>query len=98
MQVTPPDEQGFCSYGLSVDYTQAAAESAKVVIAQMNTKLPHTGGSRIHLDALTGSSNTIRLSSSCRHRSSVRSSAGSANTLHPHSRWSYTPNGDRRDP
>ena len=53
MQVTPPDEQGFCSYGLSVDYTQAAAESAKIVIAQMNTKLPHTGGSRIHLDALT---------------------------------------------
>lgn len=53
MQVTPPDEQGFCSYGLSVDYTQAAAESAKIVIAQMNTKLPHTGGSKIHLDALS---------------------------------------------
>jgi len=53
MQVTPPDEQGFCSYGLSVDYTQSAAESAKVVIAQMNTMLPRTAGSRIHLDALT---------------------------------------------
>ena len=53
MQVTPPDAEGFCSYGLSVDYTQAAAESASVVIAQMNTKLPHTGGSRIHLDRLT---------------------------------------------
>lgn len=53
MQVTPPDEQGFCSYGLSVDYTQAAAESAHIVIAQMNRKLPHTGGSKIHLDALT---------------------------------------------
>jgi 4-hydroxybutyrate CoA-transferase len=53
MQVTPPDEDGFCSYGLSVDYTQAAAESAKIVIAQMNRYLPHTGGSKIHLDALT---------------------------------------------
>jgi len=53
IQVTPPDEQGFCSYGLSVDYTQAAAECARVVIAQMNSKLPRTGGSRIHLDALT---------------------------------------------
>ena len=53
MQVTPPDDQGFCSYGLSVDYTQAAAESAKVVIAQMNTKLPRTAGSKIHLDDLT---------------------------------------------
>ena len=53
MQVTPPDDQGFCSYGLSVDYTEAAAESARVVIAQMNTKLPRTAGSKIHLDDLT---------------------------------------------
>ena len=53
IQVTPPDEQGFCSYGLSVDYTQAAAECARVVIAQMNSRLPRTGGSRIHVDALT---------------------------------------------
>ncbi len=53
LQVTPPDEQGFCSYGLSADYTQAAAESASIVIAQMNRNLPHTAGSKIHLDALT---------------------------------------------
>ena len=53
LQVTPPDEQGFCSYGLSADYTQAATENAKVVIAQMNTNLPHTAGIKIHLDALT---------------------------------------------
>lgn len=53
LQVTPPDEQGFCSYGLSGDYTQAASESARIVIAQMNANLPHTGGIKIHLDALT---------------------------------------------
>ena len=53
LQVTPPDNEGFCSYGLSVDYTQAAAECARIVVAQMNTKLPHTGGSSIHLDQLT---------------------------------------------
>jgi len=53
MQVTPPDDDGFCSYGLSADYTQAAAESAKVVIAQMNRKLPRTFGAKIHLDALS---------------------------------------------
>jgi 4-hydroxybutyrate CoA-transferase len=53
IQVTPPDEHGYCSYGLSADYTVAAAESAKIVIAQMNTRLPRTGGSRIHLDAIT---------------------------------------------
>ena len=53
LQVTPPDEQGFCSYGLSGDYTQAATESARVVIAQMNANLPHTAGIKIHVDALT---------------------------------------------
>jgi len=53
MQVTPPDEQGFCSYGVSADYTKAAAESARVVIAQMNNQLPRTSGTKIHLDAIT---------------------------------------------
>ncbi|MGC2112702.1 MAG: acetyl-CoA hydrolase/transferase C-terminal domain-containing protein [Candidatus Korobacteraceae bacterium] len=53
LQVTPPDERGFCSFGLSCDYTHAAAESARIVIAQMNRNFPHTGGSKIHLDALT---------------------------------------------
>jgi len=53
LQVTPPDEQGFCSYGLSGDYTQAATEAARIVIAQMNSNLPHTGGIKIHVDALT---------------------------------------------
>lgn len=52
IQVTPPDEEGFCSYGLSVDYTKAAAESAKLVIAQVNRLMPHTGGAKIHLDAI----------------------------------------------
>ena len=53
MQVTPPDADGYCSYGVSVDYTQSAAESARIVIAQMNSLLPRTGGSKIHLDKLT---------------------------------------------
>ncbi len=53
IQVTPPDEQGFCSYGVSADYTAAAAESARVVIAQVNQRLPRTGGARISLDTVT---------------------------------------------
>ena len=53
LQVTPPDEQGFCSYGLSGDYTQAATEAARIVIAQVNPAYPRTAGIRIHLDALT---------------------------------------------
>lgn len=52
MQVTPPDEHGFCSYGLSGDYTVAAAENAELVIAQVNRRLPRTQGVRIHLDEL----------------------------------------------
>lgn len=50
LQITPPDQDGFCSYGVSVDYTQPAAESATTVICQMNSKLPFTGGAQIHLD------------------------------------------------
>jgi 4-hydroxybutyrate CoA-transferase len=53
IQVTPPDEDGFCSYGVSVDYTQPAAECAPVVIAQMNSRMPRTGGAKIHLDKIT---------------------------------------------
>jgi 4-hydroxybutyrate CoA-transferase len=53
LQVTPPDEEGFCSYGVSADYTQPAAECALIVIAQMNRRLPRTAGAKIHLDALT---------------------------------------------
>ena len=53
IQVTPPDEDGNCSYGVSADYTQAAAECARIVIAQMNRQLPRTGGVKIHLDKIT---------------------------------------------
>lgn len=52
IQITPPDEEGFCSYGLSADYTVAAAECAATVIAQVNAKLPRTGGAKIHLDSV----------------------------------------------
>lgn len=53
LQVTPPDADGFCSYGVSVDYTQPATECAPVVICQMNSRMPRTGGARIHLDKMT---------------------------------------------
>jgi 4-hydroxybutyrate CoA-transferase len=52
IQVTPPDEQGFCSYGIAVDYTKPAAECARIVIAQMNGNMPRTGGARIALEAI----------------------------------------------
>ncbi len=52
MQVTPPDAEGFCSLGVSVDYTLAAARSDRVTIAQMNRFMPRTLGERIHLDEI----------------------------------------------
>jgi acyl-CoA hydrolase/GNAT superfamily N-acetyltransferase len=44
IQVSPPDEHGFCSYGVSVDITKAAAETAQVVIAEVNPQMPRTLG------------------------------------------------------
>jgi acyl-CoA hydrolase/GNAT superfamily N-acetyltransferase len=56
IQVSAPDEHGFCSYGVAVDIVKAAAESAGHVIAQINPSMPRTlGDSFIHvrdLDAL----------------------------------------------
>ncbi len=47
LQVTPPDADGYCSYGISADYTVAGAECAKTVIAQVNSRLPRTGGAKL---------------------------------------------------
>lgn len=50
IQVSPPDEHGFCSYGIAVDIVKAAAESAKLVIAQVNPQMPRTlGDSFLHV-------------------------------------------------
>jgi len=53
VQLSPPDEHGFCSYGVAVDITKAATESAAVRIAQVNRHMPRTlGDSFIHVDEL----------------------------------------------
>ena len=53
IHVSPPDEHGFCSFGVGVDTTKTAAECAKVVIAQINPKMPRTlGDSFIHLNKI----------------------------------------------
>jgi len=52
-QLSPPDRDGYCSFGISVDYTKPAAESSKIVIAQINEEMPRTlGDSFIHASAL----------------------------------------------
>ncbi len=51
IQVTPPDDFGWMSLGVSVDITQAAALSADLVIAQVNPAMPRVmGKSFIHVN------------------------------------------------
>ncbi len=44
IQVAPPDRFGRFSLGISVDITMSALESARLVIAQVNSKMPRTYG------------------------------------------------------
>lgn len=48
-QVTPPDENGYCSLGTSVDYTFQALKTARTVIVQVNDQLPRTFGEKVHI-------------------------------------------------
>ncbi len=53
VHLSPPDEHGFCSFGVGVDNTKAAAAAAKTVIAEVNTEMPRTlGDSFIHVSKL----------------------------------------------
>ncbi len=73
IHVSLPDEHGFCSYGVEVGLTKAGAEKSKIIIAQVNSKMPRTlGDSFIHvskidyivevdeeINELTGSDNDV---------------------------------------
>jgi acyl-CoA hydrolase len=51
LQVSPPDEHGYCSLGVSVDVAQPAALAARHVIALVNPQMPRTfGDSLVHVD------------------------------------------------
>jgi 4-hydroxybutyrate CoA-transferase len=53
IHVSPPDEHGFCSLGVEVGLTKTGAESARVIIAQVNKKMPRTlGDSFIHVSKI----------------------------------------------
>jgi len=53
VQVSPPDRHGFCSLGVSVDCTRAAVQTAKVVVAQVNPRMPRSlGDGLIHVEAI----------------------------------------------
>ena len=53
ISVTPPDVNGLCSLGVSVDIVKSAAANAKYVIAQVNTRMPRTyGDCFMHVNAI----------------------------------------------
>jgi acyl-CoA hydrolase len=54
VQVSPPDKNGYCSLGTSVDVARTAVDSAKVILAQINPLVPRThGDSFLHVDKIT---------------------------------------------
>jgi len=53
IQVSPPDNHGYCSLGISVDITLSGMKNADIVIAQVNPEMPRTwGDSIIHIDEI----------------------------------------------
>ncbi len=51
---SPPDEHGYCTFGVEVGLTKPAAESAEIVIAEVNDQMPRAlGDSFIHVTRLT---------------------------------------------
>ena len=47
IQVSPPDDHGYCSLGISVDITLSGMKNADIVIAQVNPEMPRTWGDGI---------------------------------------------------
>ena len=54
VQVSPPDQHGYCSLGVSVDVARSAVNTATHIIAQVNPKVPRThGDSLVHTKRFT---------------------------------------------
>ncbi len=53
IQVSPPDEHGFCSLGIEAGLVKTPAQVAKIVIAEVNEQMPRTlGDSFIHFSKI----------------------------------------------
>jgi 4-hydroxybutyrate CoA-transferase len=53
IQVSPPDDHGFCSLGVGVDTTLTAAKCARIVVAEVNRQMPRTyGDSFLHVSGI----------------------------------------------
>lgn len=53
LHLSTPDSHGYCTLGTSVDIAKAAAQSAQIIIAQINSQMPHVHGDGfIHIDEI----------------------------------------------
>lgn len=53
LQVSPPNKQGYCSMGVNVDVQRAALDRAKLVIVEINPRMPRThGDTHVHLSQI----------------------------------------------
>ncbi len=53
VHLSPPDEHGFCSYGIETGLTKTPSEVAKIIIAEVNENMPRClGDSFIHVSRL----------------------------------------------
>ncbi|MGX9135129.1 acetyl-CoA hydrolase/transferase family protein [Rummeliibacillus sp. JY-2-4R] len=53
IQVSPPNHEGYCNLGLSVDTVPTLINKAKIVIAQVNDELPLTNGeTHVHVSEI----------------------------------------------
>ncbi|MFN3554787.1 MAG: acetyl-CoA hydrolase/transferase family protein [Bacteroidales bacterium] len=63
IQVSLPNLEGFCSFGVSSDYTKPATHAADIVIAEVNEKMPFIGGDNLihvsELDYIVETSNPL---------------------------------------
>jgi len=61
IQLSPPDKHGYCTVGTSCDATRAAIDGARIVLAEINHRMPRTHGNTfVHLDRISAFVHTDR--------------------------------------
>lgn len=53
VHLSPPDSHGYCTFGVEAGLTRTAAESAKMIIAEVNDQMPRMwGNTQIHISKI----------------------------------------------
>lgn len=61
VQLSPPDKHGYCTLGTSCDATRSAVDNARIVLAEINERMPRTHGHTfVHIDKVTAFVSTNR--------------------------------------